>query len=52
MPHPERSFLSWQWPDNCNNLKLEKPINDDNPKFSPWIKMFQNVFYWVLNHQN
>jgi len=39
MPHPERSFLKWQWawlPDYLN----------DGVKESPWIQMFQNAREW------
>ncbi|KPK01680.1 MAG: phosphoribosylformylglycinamidine synthase, partial [Nitrospira bacterium SG8_35_4] len=39
MPHPERTFLKWQWPwmpeDWAQNLKA-----------SPWLKMFQNARMW------
>ncbi|MBF0558281.1 MAG: phosphoribosylformylglycinamidine synthase, partial [Nitrospirae bacterium] len=39
MPHPERSFLKWQWawmpPEMKNTLKV-----------SPWLKMFQNAREW------
>jgi phosphoribosylformylglycinamidine synthase len=39
MPHPERSFLKWQWawlPGHLNNGFKE----------SPWIQMFQNAMEW------
>ena len=39
MPHPERTFLKWQWPwmpDDLNNRL----------KASPWIRMFQNAREW------
>jgi phosphoribosylformylglycinamidine synthase len=39
MPHPERSFLKWQWPWLPGNLK-------DGVKESPWIQMFQNAREW------
>ena len=39
MPHPERSFLKWQWP------WLPGYLND-GIKESPWIQMFQNVREW------
>lgn len=38
MPHPERTFLKWQWaymPEDWKNLKA-----------SPWLKMFQNARQW------
>ncbi len=40
MPHPERSFLCWQWgyaPDEMTK-RLEA---------SPWLKMFQNAREWA-----
>jgi phosphoribosylformylglycinamidine synthase len=39
MPHPERSFLKWQWPWLPDDLK-------DGVRESPWIKMFQNAREW------
>jgi phosphoribosylformylglycinamidine synthase len=39
MPHPERTFLKWQWswmPDDWRQ----------NFKASPWLKMFQNARTW------
>jgi phosphoribosylformylglycinamidine synthase len=39
MPHPERSFLKWQWPWLPAYLK-------DGTKESPWIQMFQNAREW------
>ncbi len=39
MPHPERTFLKWQWaymPDDWKN----------NLEASPWLKMFQNTREW------
>lgn len=44
MPHPERSFLSWQWgwiPDG-----LKGPGNT-----SPWLKMFRNARKWCEGEQ-
>jgi len=36
MPHPERTFLKWQWP--------WMPIQwKETLQASPWLKMFQNV---------
>ena len=44
MPHPERTFLKWQWPwmpeDWQKNLKV-----------SPWLKMFQNARQWCDKKQ-
>jgi phosphoribosylformylglycinamidine synthase len=39
MPHPERSFLKWQWPWMPGYLS-------DGLKESPWIQMFQNAREW------
>jgi phosphoribosylformylglycinamidine synthase len=39
MPHPERSFLKWQWPWLPGSMK-------DGVKESPWIQMFQNAREW------
>jgi len=39
MPHPERSFLKWQWPWLPGDL-------NDGVKESPWIQMFQNAREW------
>ncbi len=39
MPHPERSFLKWQWPwmPEAWNRSL---------RASPWLRMFQNARAW------
>ncbi len=39
MPHPERVFLTWQWPWLPAKLKTEL-------KASPWLKIFQNARQW------
>jgi len=39
MPHPERSFLKWQW------AWIPGYLND-GLKESPWIQMFQNAREW------
>ena len=39
MPHPERTFLKWQWPWIPEDLK-------QNLRVSPWLKMFQNAREW------
>ncbi len=39
MPHPERTFLKWQWPWMPNEMK-------NKLETSPWIKMFQNAREW------
>ncbi len=38
MPHPERSFLSWQWP--------WWPKRSAPMTVSPWLKFFQNARTW------
>ncbi len=42
MPHPERTFLKWQW------SWMPKKMND-NLKASPWLQMFQNARSWCEN---
>jgi phosphoribosylformylglycinamidine synthase len=42
MPHPERTFLTWQWPWIPETLKTDH-------KASPWLKMFQNAREWAEN---
>jgi phosphoribosylformylglycinamidine synthase len=39
MPHPERTFLLWQWPWIPQEWK-------STLKVSPWLKMFQNARKW------
>ena len=39
MPHPERTFLKWQWAWMPEEWRK-------NLKASPWIKMFQNAREW------
>ena len=39
MPHPERTFLKWQWP--WMPEKMKKKL-----QASPWLKMFQNARKW------
>jgi phosphoribosylformylglycinamidine synthase len=39
MPHPERTFLKWQWPYMPEDWKK-------NLEASPWLKMFQNAREW------
>ena len=38
MPHPERCFLTWQWPYLPVHWKVR--LHDNA---SPWIKLFQNA---------
>jgi phosphoribosylformylglycinamidine synthase len=42
MPHPERSFLKWQWPWMPDDLRQLDA--------SPWLQMFQNARTWCLEH--
>jgi len=57
MPHPERSFLAWQWPwipldiKKLQEMKVSQGVSPGVPKgfssgVSPWIKMFQNARQW------
>ena len=39
MPHPERTFLTWQWPWIPEEWKSYL-------KVSPWLQMFQNARKW------
>ncbi len=39
MPHPERTFLKWQWPWIPEEWR-------QNIKVSPWLNMFQNARKW------
>lgn len=39
MPHPERTFLKWQWPWMPVDWRI-------NLKASPWLRMFQNAREW------
>ncbi len=43
MPHPERTFLKWQWPWMPEEMK-------NNLKASPWLQMFQNAYKWCEHH--
>ncbi|KJH46466.1 putative phosphoribosylformylglycinamidine synthase [Dictyocaulus viviparus] len=43
MPHSDRSFLSWQWAEYPNEWNITNCA-------SPWLKMFQNAYYWVTNN--
>jgi phosphoribosylformylglycinamidine synthase len=42
MPHPERTFLKWQWPWMPEEWRMSL-------KASPWLKMFQNAREWSSN---
>jgi len=39
MPHPERAFLTWQWPWMPRDWQ-------ENLDASPWIRLFQNARIW------
>jgi phosphoribosylformylglycinamidine synthase len=39
MPHPERTFLKWQWPHMPEGWRK-------NLEASPWLRMFQNAREW------
>lgn len=39
MPHPERTFLKWQWAYMSEDLKRDLEA-------SPWLTMFQNIREW------
>ncbi|KPJ92637.1 MAG: hypothetical protein AMS18_06935, partial [Gemmatimonas sp. SG8_17] len=39
MPHPERTFLKWQWGWMPRELRSSLPA-------SPWLKLFQNARQW------
>ncbi|MEW6602865.1 MAG: phosphoribosylformylglycinamidine synthase subunit PurQ, partial [Nitrospirota bacterium] len=44
MPHPERTFLKWQWPWMPENIRA---YGNNSSQASPWLKMFQNAREWV-----
>jgi hypothetical protein len=48
MPHPDRSFLSFQWPDYPHGWTTTKKPNH----VSPWIRMFENAFSWSSARAN
>ncbi len=39
MPHPERTFLKWQWVWMPEEWKKQL-------RASPWLRLFQNAFHW------
>lgn len=41
MPHPERSFLKWQWAYMPEDWKRELEA-------SPWLKLTQNAYDWCI----
>jgi phosphoribosylformylglycinamidine synthase len=48
MPHPERSFLLWQWPWIPEEWKENWKYNVGGYRLwaSPWLKIFQNAREW------
>jgi len=48
MPHPERSFLSWQWPVPQHAANNVVPIVSQ--QYTPWIIMFKNAYNWIINN--
>ncbi|MFC1933892.1 phosphoribosylformylglycinamidine synthase [Chloroflexota bacterium] len=49
MPHPERSFLLWQWPwipEEWKSQQWESVVADYVLWHSPWLKIFQNAREW------
>jgi len=49
MPHPERSFLLWQWPwipEEWKSGKWHVKAGDLVLYASPWLRMFQNAREW------
>ncbi len=43
MPHPERTFLLWQWP--------WLPQEWEDLKASPWLQLFQNAYKWCMEKE-
>ena len=43
MPHPERCFLSWQWP------YMPKEWQEEDTLAGPWMQMFQNAREFAAN---
>jgi phosphoribosylformylglycinamidine synthase len=49
MPHPERSFLLWQWPwipEEWKTRKWQSDVGDHHLWASPWLRLFQNARAW------
>ena len=42
MPHPERTFLLWQWP--------WLPADWQSLSASPWLQLFRNAFTWCQHN--
>jgi len=53
MPHPERSFLLWQWPwipEEWKTKKWQSDVGDHHLWASPWLRLFQNAREWCDRH--
>ena len=53
MPHPERSFLLWQWPwvpEEWKTRKWQSDVGAHHLWASPWLRLFQNAREWC-DHQ-
>ncbi len=48
MPHPERTFLKWQWPWMPENVGA---YGNASSQASPWLRMFQNASEWCDNNK-
>ncbi|MFC2021258.1 phosphoribosylformylglycinamidine synthase [Chloroflexota bacterium] len=49
MPHPERSFLLWQWPwipEEWKSAEWKFPVGDYLLWPSPWLTIFKNAREW------
>ncbi|MFC1902566.1 phosphoribosylformylglycinamidine synthase [Chloroflexota bacterium] len=52
MPHPERSFLLWQWPwipEEWKSEEWKSTVGDYILWHSPWLRIFQNAREWCKN---
>jgi len=52
MPHPERSFLLWQWPwipEGWKSGQWKSEIEEYILWHSPWLKIFRNAREWCGN---
>jgi phosphoribosylformylglycinamidine synthase len=53
MPHPERSFLLWQWPwipEEWKTGKWQSDVGAHHLWASPWLRLFQNARDWCDRH--
>ncbi len=48
MPHPERTFLSWECHYLPEDMKRELHANGH---VAPWLKMFQNAYEWCMHNK-